>query len=137
MSARQSAALIALQASLATAFEADPDLRTRVQGRVHDGTPKAPVAPYLAFADARTTDWSGGETNGVRATIVLEAIAVDGERGRAVAILDRAGELALGPLPALAHGLLVLIRVTSTSVERLKDGRTWRARASIEALIDG
>ena len=124
MTGRQSSALAALQGALAAAFAADPDLSARVSGRIHDGLPKAPVLPYLAFAEARTADWSGGETAGTRASLVVEAVADDGSRGRALAVLDRATALALGPLPALAHGTQTLIRVTNTVVDRLRDGPT-------------
>lgn len=137
MTARQSAALRALQDVLDAAFRADPTLVGLVTGRIHDGLPRAPVLPCLAFAEARARDWSGGDSTGTRAELIVEVIADDDGRQRAMQTLDRACELATGALPPLAHGTLTLLRVTETDVDRFRDGRTWRARAAIEALIDG
>lgn len=137
MSAGQAAALVALQAALEAAFRADATLSGLVSGRIHDGTPKAAVTPYLAFAEARASDWSGGETTGARLRLTLEAVATDGERGRAMAIVGRASELAVSAPPVLGEGTMVLIRERDTGVERSKDGRTWRARVMLEALVDG
>jgi hypothetical protein len=137
VSARQTRVLIALQEALTAAFKADAALVAAVAGRIHDGTPKAAVTPYLAFAEAATRDWSSGDGTGVRALVTLEAIASDGERARALAILDAAAAVAVTVPLALAHGTLVLIRIADGGVERLRDGRTWRARTTLEALVDG
>lgn len=137
MSARQTAALAALQTALAAAFAADPPLAALVGGRIHDGPPRAPVLPYLAFAGGKCSDFSGGDSLGTRARLTVEAVSGDGERGRSLAILDAAVTIATETPPALAVGSLVLIRLLGTTVERLKDGRSWRASAVLEALIDG
>ena len=61
----------------------------------------------------------------------------DGDRTRALTILDAALAAATDPALAITGGRLVLLTVATTEVERLKAGDRWRARATIEALIDG
>jgi len=136
MSARQTAALLALQEALTAAFLADSQLAGLVKGRIHDSPPRGPVLPYLSFAEARARDFSGGDSTGTRALVAIEAMTGDGERARALDILDAAVARATETPLVLGQGTLVLIRQTETQVERLKDGRSWRARAVLEALID-
>jgi hypothetical protein len=137
MSLRPTAAALALQAALMQAFAADATLAGLVRGRIHDGPARATVVPYLAFAGLRTRDFSSGDGSGARVILTLEAVTGDGDRTRALTILDAALTVATGPAPALDVGKLVLLTVTTTEVERLKAGDRWRARATIEALIDG
>lgn len=137
MSLRPTAAALTLQAALTQAFAADATLAGLVRGRIHDGPARATVVPYLAFAGLRTRDFSSGDGSGARVILTLEAVTGDGDRTRALTILDAALAVATGPAPALDVGKLVLLTVTTTEVERLKAGDRWRARATIEALIDG
>jgi hypothetical protein len=136
MSLRQSEAIAALSAALAAAFRADQPLMALTDGRIHDGAPRAPVSPYLALADARGRDFSDGDDAGARVQVLVEAVTADEERGRAVAILDRAVELALAP-PPLGTGRIVLIRLETTAVARARDGRGWRASAALDVLVEG
>lgn len=137
MSVRQTTALAVLQSALADAFVADGILTEQVFGRIHDGAPRSGLMPYLAFAEARCDGFSAGDGAGAHVRLTLEALAADGERGRAVAILDRAVAIAVETPPQLSEGTLVLIAVAETVVERLKDGRSWRASAVLDALVDG
>jgi hypothetical protein len=137
VSARQTRVLLALQDALDAAFRADPALVALVGGRIHDGTPKAAVTPWLAFAEATARDWSSGDGTGVRAALTLEAVATDAERGRALDIVDAAAAIAVAAPLVLGHGTLVLIRANGAGVDRLRDGRSWRARITLEALVDG
>lgn len=136
MSARPAETLIAIQAGLKSAFQADAALAALVFGRIHDGTPRAGVLPYLAFTDARGRDWGGGESLGTRASLTLEAVAGDGERGRVMKILDAASERILAASLTVPGGSAVLVQVTDTAVERAKDGRTWRGRLVVDVLVD-
>lgn len=137
MSIAEPRALIALQDALDAAFRADATLAGLVGGRIHDGPAKGLPTPWLAFTDASALDWSVAESDGVRAVLTLEAVGSDAERTRVLAVLDAAAAVVGGPLPALAAGTLVLIRTTGASVHRTDGGRTWRARLTVEALIDG
>jgi hypothetical protein len=137
VSARPAAVLAALQAALTVRFIADPGLMELVGGRIHDGAPPGPVPPYLAFADMRTRDFSDGDGSGARAAITIEAFTADPDRARALAIVDRAAELALAGGLAPTEGALVLIRIDTGGVARLKDGRGWRAFVVLDALVDG
>jgi hypothetical protein len=137
MSLRPTAAALALQAALTQAFAADATLAGLTRGRIHDGPGRATVVPYLAFAGLRTRDFSSGDGSGARVILTLEAVTGDGDRTRALTILDAALAVATDPALAITGGRLVLLTVTATEVERLKSGDRWRARATIEALIDG
>jgi hypothetical protein len=138
VSARQTRALAALQAALAERLKADATLRAAIGGRLHDGAPRAAVMPYLAFAEARGADFSASDGDGTRAALTIEAVDGEDGRGRALALVDRAVDLALdGPPLPLAEGRVVLIRLVSTTVARLPAGRGWRAGAVIEALVEG
>ncbi|WP_237155547.1 DUF3168 domain-containing protein [Oryzibacter oryziterrae] len=135
MTARQTAAIAALQTALTTAFKADATLTGLVKGRIHDGLPRGPVMPCLVFADARGRDFSSGDGTGARVLLALEAYAGDTERSRALAVLDAALAVATTAPLSLTTGSLTLIRVSDTQVDRTRDG-AWRARAVIDALID-
>ncbi|HUG63054.1 MAG TPA: DUF3168 domain-containing protein [Methylomirabilota bacterium] len=137
MSVRQASVLAGLQASLSALFSADAELMDLVGGRIHDGAPKAAVPPYLAFADMRGRDFSGGAETGVRASLTLEAVTADDRRSRALATIDRAVALALAGPVEPGEGTLVLLRLDTTAVTRLKDNRGWRAAATLDALVDG
>ncbi len=134
MSLSQTAALAALQGALAALFAGDAELMAAVGGRIHDGPPRGPVQPYLAFAEARTREVPGG---GVRVALGLEAVTTDDGRTRALSVLGRAVDLALAGPVILAGGVVVLLRADGTGIARLKDGRGWRAGATLDALIDG
>lgn len=137
MSIRQTTAALALQAALNAAFIADATLAGLVRGRIHDGPARAAVAPYLAFTLLRTRDFSSGDGSGARVSLTLEAVSGDGDRRRALAILDAALAVATAPTLAIAGGKLVLVTVAETQVERVKASDQWRARATLDALIDG
>jgi hypothetical protein len=137
MSARQTRVLAALQVALGGLFAADPTLMDLVGGRIHDGAPRAAVPPYLAFADMRARDFSGGDEAGARVSLALEAVTTDDARSRALSIVDRAVELALAGPVAPEHGTLVLLRLDTSGVTRLKDNRGWRAFAVLDAVVDG
>lgn len=127
----------ALTGALTAALKADAALSGLVGGRVHDGPPKADVTPWVAVADAATSDWSTGDGTGARVSLTLEAEGSDAERARTLAILERAALVAEGLPPALGGGRIVLLRATAASVGRTDGGRRWRGRMTIEALIEG
>lgn len=137
MSIRPTAAALALQTALTDAFAADTTLSGLVRGRIHDGPPRAAVAPYLAFAGVRTRDFSSGESTGARVLLTLEAVSGDSDRKRAIAILDAALAVATDPGLHITGATLVLVTVTEIQAERLKSGDQWRARATLDAMIDG
>jgi hypothetical protein len=126
-----------VQAAIAQRLAGDATLMQAVSGRIHDGAPRAAVPPYLAFAEARGSDFSAGDGDGTRAALTLESVDGEDGRGRALSLLDRAVDLALdGPPPPLADGRIVVIRLVSTAVARLPAGRGWRAAAILEALVE-
>lgn len=130
----QPAALAALRAALAARLAADGPLAAMVSGRIHDGTPRAAVMPYLALGDGRCRDVAPGVR---RASLAVEAVTADEGRERAEAIAGRAVEAALAA-PLEPEGVtLVLLRLDTTAVTRLKDGCGWRATAVLDALVDG
>jgi hypothetical protein len=130
--------LALLQAAIAARLAADATVMAAVSGRIHDGAPRAAVTPYLAFADARGADFSAGDADGTRASLMLEAVDGEDGRGRALSLVDRAVGLALEhPPPPLAEGRIVLLRLVSTAVARLPANRGWRATATLEALVEG
>lgn len=137
MSLRPTTAALALQAALAEAFAADATLSGLVRGRIHDGPSRAAVAPYLAFAGVRTRDFSNGDGSGARVLLTLEAVSADGDRKRALQILDAAIAVATAPTLSLADAGLVLVTASEIQVERARASDQWRARATIDALIDG
>lgn len=137
MSTRQTAIVMALEAALLSAFTGDAALCALVRGRIHEGSPRGAVLPYLAFANVTCGDFSGGGTDGARVSLTLEAVAEGDDRRRALTILDAAVDRALGADLGLATGALVLLRAIDTRVERTRDGRAWRASAVLSALVDG
>jgi hypothetical protein len=137
MSARQTSILIALEAALMTAFTTDTALCALVRGRIHDGSPRGAVLPYLAFAEASCGDFSSGDGAGAAVALTIEAVADDGDRERALRILDAALERALAVDATPGVGALVLIAADDTRIDRTKDGRAWRASSVLKTLVDG
>lgn len=137
MSIRPTAAALAVQSALTDAFIADATLSGLVRGRIHDGPPRAAVVPYLAFAGLRTRDFSSGDSAGARVLLTLEAVSGDSDRRRALAILDAALAVATDPGLQISGATLVLITVNDVQTDRTRSGDQWRARATLDAVIDG
>lgn len=137
MTARPTAILLALEAALMEGLAVDAELRGLVRGRIHDGSPRGAVMPYLAFGAARCDDFSSGDGAGASVSLTLEAVAADGERQRAIAILDAGLACAFATSVALASGTLVLLSAGETTIARTSDERAWRAAAVLTALVDG
>jgi len=137
MSIRPTAAVLALQAALSEAFAADETLSSLTRGRIHDGPARAVVAPYLAFTGVRTRDFSSGDGAGVRVLLTIEAVRSDGDRKRALVILDAAIAVATTPTLTISDAKLVLVTASEIQVERVRAGDQWRARVTLDALIDG
>lgn len=137
MSARRSSILLAFETALLATFVADAPLCALVRGRIHGGSPRGPVLPYLAFAEARCGDFSSGDGDGAAVALTLEAVTDDGDRARALAIVDAALERALGADLTLTVGAMVLLKGGETRLERSRDGKGWRATVVLNALVDG
>lgn len=133
---RPTGMLAALQAAVRAALTADATLAGLVEGRIYDGPPRTGVTPYLAFAEGRALDWSHGDGTGARVTLALDALSNAPGRDQAVAIVDQASAVIEGATLTVAGGHLVLVRIGTAQVDRLRDGRTWRARFTLDALID-
>ncbi|WP_181704335.1 DUF3168 domain-containing protein [Chthonobacter albigriseus] len=134
---RPTAALAEVQTAIRSALKADAALGTLVQGRIHDGPPKTSVTPWLSIGEGRTLNWGHGDAEGARLQLTLEALATDDDRSRVLAIADRAAAVVEGANLAVPGGTVVLVRLGAARVERLRDGRTWRARLAVDVLIDG
>lgn len=128
--------LAALQGAVRAALMADTALTGLVQGRIYDGPPRTGVTPHLAFAEGRALDWGHGDGAGARLTLVLEAVSNAEGRGQAIAILERASAVVDAASLSVEGGHLVWMRIGSAQAERLRDGRTWRARITLDALVD-
>jgi hypothetical protein len=129
-------ALLDFQRTIFTALGADAGLATLVGARIHDGAPRRAVAPFVAFGEARSRDWSTGSDSGRRLSLVIEAVSDEGGRSEALAVSAAVEAVVQGALPAMVEHRLVLLQVGETAVERLKDGRTWRARVRVDALVE-
>lgn len=133
---RPAGMLAALQGAVRAALVADGTLAALVEGRIYDGPPRTGVTPWLAFAEGRALDWSHGDGTGARVTLALEALSNAPGRDQAAAIADRASAVIEGAALSLSGAHLVLVRIGTAQIDRLRDGRTWRARFTLEALID-
>ncbi|SON54884.1 hypothetical protein HDIA_1343 [Hartmannibacter diazotrophicus] len=131
------AGMAALQQALRTLLLADGALASLVGTRIHDGPPaRTGDLPFLAFANAEARDWSTGDAGGQRVDLKLEAVSREGGRAEALAVIEavEAAVAASGIDPAGVT--LVLLRTDRMGVERLSDGRTWRASLTLRALIE-
>ncbi len=138
MDADFSGAAAELQAALRARLSGDDALVALVGDRVVDGGPgRAAATPHLAFAGLRAEDWSTDEGEGARIELTLEAVSRQGGRAECLAVLSAASAaIAAAPL-ALASRTLVLLRSERLEVERLRDGRGWRGRLTLRALVEG
>ncbi|ODN72431.1 DUF3168 domain-containing protein [Methylobrevis pamukkalensis] len=137
MTGSRSGVARAFQKALHGRLGADPDLAGLLGGRIFDGPPPAgAVFPCLVHGAARTEDWSSDEAGGLRLRLDLEALSRQGGRGEALSIIA-AAEQAIGAAALVPEdGRLVLLTFGETTTERLRDGRTWRCRLRLTALIE-
>ncbi|WP_075218176.1 DUF3168 domain-containing protein [Mongoliimonas terrestris] len=133
---RQTAILAAVEAAVLAALAADGTLRALTGGRIHGGQPKTRLTPFLMLAEARVADFGHGDGDGARLDLALEAVGGETGRAEALAVIDRAAAvLETAPLP-LAAGTLVLKRLRAATVARGTADRTWRARVSLDLMVD-
>ena len=124
-------------AALHAALISVPDVLAALGGdRLYDAAPQKAAYPYAVFGEISGRDWSGTAFHGTEATWRIEVFSR--QRGRAEAnAIARAIEQATTVLDLTPPGLrIVNLRVARIETARLRDGRTFRARLSLTALIE-
>lgn len=125
-----------LQQAVYGVLMGDSALMAIVTG-VYDLVPESAALPYLAFERSSARDASSFGAPAERVSMELVAYSREGGRKRALDIHERVHALLDRQSPALAGGQsIVWMRIEQTRVQLLGDGITWRAIASLVALVE-
>lgn len=129
-------AATALQRAVRARLLGDAAVVAACGGRITDGPPTAGEYPYLAFASVRVRPFGGDEADGAEVTLGLDAVGRGGGRADVLALVAavEAALAASAPGPDDMH--LVALRLAGAEAERLRDGRTWRCRMTLVALVE-
>ncbi len=129
---------LALVQAMRTALLAHAPLTQLLGGaHVHDETPRGVHAPYVAFTNLETRDWSTNETSAHEHFVTLEVATIERGRGHAQEITE-AIDFVLDRTDLVLSGhRLINLRMIFWNVSRGKDGAfgaTLRFRAATEPL---
>ena len=132
-----SVASLALRRSLHDLLNAHMPLVAALGGpKVYDEPPRSVAFPYVTLGDARTTDWSTGDSTGHEHALTLHVWSRQGGQSEAHVV---AGEVmsALETVPLAPLGQRVVnLRFATADIRREEDGRTWHGVVRFRAVTE-
>jgi len=132
-----SIASLALRRSLHDLLNAHGPLVAALGGpKVYDEPPRSVAFPYVTLGDARTTDWSTGDSAGHEHALTLHVWSRQGGQSEAHVV---AGEVmsALETVPLTPLGQRVVnLRFATADIRREDDGRTWHGVVRFRAVTE-
>jgi len=129
-------AALELQAAILARLAGDDDLAALVEGRIHDGAPRATVFPLVTFGEAGQADWSSDSEAGGEVRLTLHVWSREIGKREAWTVLGHLIRLLHDAPLTLDDHALVLMRATFAEVRIDPDGLTAHGVLRIAALVE-
>ncbi|MGX1196929.1 DUF3168 domain-containing protein [Parvibaculum sp. MBR-TMA-1.3b-4.2] len=127
---------LALQQAIQSRLMADGPLAALLDGRIYDDVPAQAPFPYLASGEARSRDWSSGDSIGTDVTLTLIVYSRAHGRREAKEIAGAVKAALHEADLALTDHTLVSLRFRDGHIARQRDGITWRQELRFRALVE-
>lgn len=129
-------AALELQAALVARVLTDGDLAALVDGRIHDGAPRATAFPSITIGETGQADWSSDNEAGGEVRLTLHVWSRGVGKREAWTIIGHLMRLLHDAPLVLEAGALVLVRITFAEVRLDPDGITEHGVVQVAALVE-
>lgn len=131
------ASVLALRAGLFSRLAADSALTVLIgANRIFDAAPRAQAFPYLVLASLGSRPLLSRIEEGEEHDLVLAAFSRAPGRDQALSAVLRAVSVLVEDPPALDGHRLIGLQGADVSSRLLRDGRTFRAEATLRAVTE-
>lgn len=130
--------IMALRKAILTHFQADADLAGLMGGtlRLHDEAPRAAKDIYATFGDASVEDWSTATTTGHAHKLDIIVWSRPGSARSALEVAEAMAARLDDAALSISDHRLVLIAVTSVTLDRDARSQLGRAKVQLKALTE-
>ncbi|MBO0345199.1 DUF3168 domain-containing protein [Roseibium sp. CAU 1637] len=130
-------AALALRAGLFARLSADADLTSRIgANRIFDAAPRNQKFPFVVLAALGSRPLLTRVDEGEVHELVLAVFSRAASRDEALGGVQRAARLLMDEPPELTGHRLIGLQVTEVTSRLMRDGRTFRAEASLRAVTE-
>lgn len=127
---------LALQQAIHARLIEDVPLAALLDGRIHDDVPAQAAFPYLATGEARSRDWSSGDSIGTEIALTLTVWSRAHGRREATEIAGAVKAALHEAALSMTDHTLVSLRFRDGNIVRQRDGTTWRQELRFRALVE-
>lgn len=124
-----------LQIAIFSLLNADDTLMQQVSG-IYDFVPDDAAYPFITLGENNVSDWSNAENQGTQHQFSLRIFSRNSGRKEAANIMEQLVMLLHQGVSISGHELAFL-RVISSNIILLDDGRTYRGTLNFRCLLSG
>jgi hypothetical protein len=123
-----------LQRAIFSLLTNDAALMADISG-IYDFVPDDAAYPFIAIGEHQLRDWSNLQQEGTQQQVTIRVFTREAGRKQAVTLMERVVQLMHGQPLVVSGNEVRNVRLLSSQVNLLEDGRTYRGTLNFRVLL--